>query len=324
MKGQGNVRGTDDSGVESKSRIAFVTIGQAPRPDIVPEIIGMLDSSAAFDQFGALDGLTREDVDRHPPRPRERSLYTRLSDGSHVVTHADLIEDRLQGLMRRLDRRGFRLIVLISTGVFRPIATATPLVHGQRAVDAWIAALVMGNCRIGVIYPLAQQLETSPRHGLLIQNARFAAATGEAGALEDAASRLKETDFVLMHSVGYTEAMARRIALASGKPVVTARRIIAGTMRLHLEGAASEAAPARASASGRELVERLPSPAQKLTGRERDVLSQVFEGRSNKAIGRALGISHRTVEIHRARAIAKLGASSAIELIRWSMIGLSD
>jgi DNA-binding CsgD family transcriptional regulator len=197
----------------------------------------------------------------------------------------------------------------------------TPIVHGQRALDAWIAALVMGNCRIGVIYPLDQQMLTAPRHGLLIQNARFAAATGEAGELEDAASRLKEADFVLMHSVGYTEAMARRVAMASGKPVVTARRIIAGTMRLHLEAGGSETGLVRGGVSGIELVERLPSPAIKLTRRERDVLSHVLEGRSNKAIGKALGISYRTVEIHRARAMAKFGASSATELVRWSMIG---
>jgi DNA-binding CsgD family transcriptional regulator len=311
--------GTNGAGAP---RIAFVTIGQAPRPDILPEVLGMLDVAPVCEQFGALDGLSREEIGRHPTRPRERSLYTRLADGSHVVAHADFVEDRLQELIGRLDRRGYDLIVLISTGVFRPIATLTPLVHGQRALDAWIAALVMGDCRIGVIYPLDQQTRTSPRHGLLIQNARLAAATGEAGSLADAASRVKEADFVLMHSVGYTEAMARQVAVASGKPVVTARRIIAGSMRLHLR-AASETMPARTGLSGHSLIERLPSPAQKLTRRERDVLSHVLEGHSNKAIGRVLGISHRTVEIHRSRAMAKFGTASATELVRWSMIGLA-
>ncbi|WP_368735528.1 glycine betaine ABC transporter substrate-binding protein, partial [Escherichia coli] len=36
---------------------------------------------------------------------------------------------------------------------FTPLATRTPLVHGQRAVDAWIAALVVGDARIGLIVP---------------------------------------------------------------------------------------------------------------------------------------------------------------------------
>jgi DNA-binding CsgD family transcriptional regulator len=307
---------------KSGFRIAFVTIGQAPRPDVVPEILGMLNASPAYDQFGALDGLTDEEIGRRSVRPRERCLYTRLADSSHVALSADFVEDRLQDLMRRLDRRGYNLIALVSTGVFRPIATLTPLVHGQRALDAWIAALVIGDCRIGVIYPLDRQARMNPSHGLLMQNARFAAATGEPGLLEEAASQLKQADFVLMHSVGYTEDMARRVASVSGKPVVTARRIIAGAMRLHLEAAGSEATASRSGASGRELVDRLPSPAKKLTRREHDVLSHVLEGLSNKAIGQALGISYRTVEIHRSRAMAKFGAASPTELVRWSMIGL--
>ena len=316
-----NKRGQGTDVDNGGPRIAFVTIGQAPRPDIVPEILGMLNASPAYDQFGALDGLAAEDIAGRPARPNERILYTRLADGSHAAVGAEFVEDRLADLARRLDQRGYDLIALISTGVFRPLTTLTPLVHGQRALDAWIAALVIGDCQIGVIYPLDQQTRTNPRHGLLLQNARFAAATGEAGPLEQAAAQLKQADFVLMHSVGYTEAMARQVAVASGKPVVTARRIIAGAIRLHLEAVAAEAPVPGANASGRELVERLPSPATKLTSRERDVLSHVLEGRSNKEIGRALGISHRTVEIHRGRALAKFGAGSTVELIRWSMIG---
>jgi protein AroM len=318
--------GTADKAADRKerpSRIALVTIGQAPRPDIVPEILAMLDAEPEFDEFGALDGLDQETIALNPAGPRDRSLYTRLADGTHVVVRASFIEERLQQLILMLDRRGYDLIVLVSTGVFRPIATLTPFVHGQRALDAWIAALVLGDCQIGVVYPLAQQMRTHLAHGLLIQNARFAAATGETGRLEEAATRLREADFVLMHSVGYTEAMARQVSAKTGKPVVTARRIIAGLMRLHLGTTGSETHAPRAGAiSGQELVDRLPSPAQQLTRRERDVLSQVLDGHSNKVIGRALGISHRTVEIHRARAMAKFGTGSTMELVRWSMLGL--
>lgn len=307
---------------ERAPRIAFVTIGQAPRPDIVPEILAMLDVVPAYDEFGALDGLDRGTIAHHPAGPRDRSLYTRLADGTHMVVKASFIEERLQQLLLALDRRGYDLIVLVSTGVFRPVATLTPLVHGQRALDAWIAALVLGDCQIGVIYPLAQQTRTNPAHGLLIQNARFAAATGETGRLEEAAARLKEADFVLMHSVGYTEAMARQVSATAGKPVVTARRIIAGLMRLHLGTGNETHAPRTGTISGHELIDRLPSPTQQLTRRERDVLSQVLDGHSNKVIGRTLGISHRTVEIHRSRAMAKFGTGSMMELVRWSMLGL--
>ena len=63
------------------------------------------------------------------------------------------------------------------------------------------------------------------------------------------------------------------------------------------------------------LVDRLPPPSVSLTPRERQVLDCVMNGEANKAIARRLGISHRTVEIHRGRAMNKLEARSPAELI---------
>jgi FixJ family two-component response regulator len=53
-----------------------------------------------------------------------------------------------------------------------------------------------------------------------------------------------------------------------------------------------------------------------LSDRETDVLTQLVKGLSNKEIGRALSISHRTVEIHRANMMAKLGAQSTPDAVR--------
>ena len=53
-----------------------------------------------------------------------------------------------------------------------------------------------------------------------------------------------------------------------------------------------------------------------LTPREREVLTQIAAGASSKEAGRHLGISFRTIEIHRARIMEKLGARNAADLVR--------
>lgn len=67
--------------------------------------------------------------------------------------------------------------------------------------------------------------------------------------------------------------------------------------------------------------ERLES----LTPREREVLTMVSSGKPNKVMAADLGVSQRTVEIHRARVMEKMGASSLAQLVRMIMdLGTPD
>lgn len=57
-----------------------------------------------------------------------------------------------------------------------------------------------------------------------------------------------------------------------------------------------------------------------LSARERDVLDGLLAGRSNKVIAYDLGISVRTVEVHRARMMERLGLRQLAEVIRLGVI----
>jgi len=60
-----------------------------------------------------------------------------------------------------------------------------------------------------------------------------------------------------------------------------------------------------------------------LTPREREVAALIADGASNKEAGRRLGISPRTVELHRAHIMEKLGARNAADLVRIVLTGPS-
>lgn len=80
--------------------------------------------------------------------------------------------------------------------------------------------------------------------------------------------------------------------------------------------AAIAASGARAAARAKSRKADELAGADQLTPREREVLLLISSGQSNKEAGRELGISPRTIEVHRARIMEKLGARNAADLVR--------
>ena len=62
---------------------------------------------------------------------------------------------------------------------------------------------------------------------------------------------------------------------------------------------------------------------QNLTPREREVMDQVVIGKHNREIAEILGISARTVEVHKARMMTKLGVGGVPDLVRLSLTALN-
>jgi FixJ family two-component response regulator len=58
---------------------------------------------------------------------------------------------------------------------------------------------------------------------------------------------------------------------------------------------------------------------ESLTPREREVLELMVQGRQNKVMAGDLGLSQRTVEIHRAHVMEKMGANSVAQLVRMAL-----
>lgn len=88
------------------------------------------------------------------------------------------------------------------------------------------------------------------------------------------------------------------------------------TFWCHVTGRALDRSNPHASGiwSFEDLSQQRPVKAE-LTGREREVAARLLDGLTSKEIGRALGISHRTVEIYRARLIRKYGANTTVDLV---------
>jgi PAS domain S-box-containing protein len=88
------------------------------------------------------------------------------------------------------------------------------------------------------------------------------------------------------------------------------------TFWCHVTGRAFDrAAPHAAGIWSFEDLSARRSVHASLTPREREVAAQIMQGHTAKEIGRTLAISHRTVEIYRARLMRKVGAASTADLV---------
>ena len=90
----------------------------------------------------------------------------------------------------------------------------------------------------------------------------------------------------------------------------------------HITGRAlNQAAPHQAGIwCFEDLSARRPVQAE-LTAREREVAAHLMQGLTSKQIGKGLAISHRTVEIYRARLMRKYKASTTADLVQKLMSG---
>lgn len=102
---------------------------------------------------------------------------------------------------------------------------------------------------------------------------------------------------------------------ASADELVRAVRLVAAGRRYLAADFRDRAIEAWAKGAGAEPAD----PYETLSPREREVAQLAAEGLGNKEIGQRLFISPRTVEVHRAKVLRKLGLASQTELVRWAL-----
>jgi DNA-binding NarL/FixJ family response regulator len=67
------------------------------------------------------------------------------------------------------------------------------------------------------------------------------------------------------------------------------------------------------------VVSRTRPGAMRLTGREREVVTLITEGKTNREVARSLGMSEKTADSHRLNIMKKLRIHNKAELVRWAL-----
>jgi len=214
------------------TRIAFLTISQSPRDDLIPDLVAQIGGDNEAVEFGVLDGLSDSEISALAPRGEDLCLVSRLNDGRETTLSKGWVEGALQAKLDAIDGQGFDLIVLLCTGSFPMLHSKTLMVEAGRVVDHFVEALDDGGRKIGVMVPNADQVGNFQRSAGDGARSLYTHASPYTDRRFDAAAReLGEADFIVMHCMGYDGAMRQQVAAVSGRPVVLSRNVVADAVR---------------------------------------------------------------------------------------------
>ncbi|MBP0618497.1 AroM family protein [Cupriavidus consociatus] len=226
---------------ERLPRVAFVTIGQAPRTDVVPQMLADLGLPVAAEEFGILDGLDANAIAALAPAGDEYRFASRLRDGSQAVMGKPVAEAMLARLMASLDDGRFDALVPLCTGTALP-AMRTLVIEPQQVVDHLTVALARGCKRLGIVLPLEGQvgsfhlIEPVTCELRVTHASPYTDTNTGTGRFAQAGETLRGCDLVVMHCMGYTEAMRAEVARHAGAPVLLSNRMVATLLGQVLHG----------------------------------------------------------------------------------------
>jgi protein AroM len=217
----------------AQSTLGVVTIGQAPRVDLLPEITPHLPPGVQIIEHGALDGMSEADIAALAPRGGETALTSRLASGESAVFSHDQAMPLVQQAVQRSQDDGADVVLVVCSGAFPPLVCHVPLLLAEPLAQHGVAGLANGR-RVGIIRPLESQLEEGRRRWQRILNGPFpetrAASpyTGGTEAVAAAAAELADhSDLLVLDCMGYDEAMRSQAAAVSRRPVVLVRSTVA-------------------------------------------------------------------------------------------------
>jgi protein AroM len=207
-------------------RMGVVVIGQSPRPSVANEIAAVLSPGLEIDLRGALDGMTRAEIDAIPPIDGADALFTLLPNGDAVTISKKAVEKRAAIQMQKFASEGVKVAMLACTGKFPNLAPEGLMILPSAVVHKMVEA-VLPKGRLGVFSPLPEQTALIARKwerenievvGLTLQPGSDVAAVDEAARKMAALS----PDLVVMDCMSYTRANKARVRLAYGGPVILA------------------------------------------------------------------------------------------------------
>jgi protein AroM len=142
------------------TKLGALVMGQSPRPDVEAMVHSIAGEDIELDLRGALDGLSRAEIDALPPLDDADTIFTRLPNGDGVRISKRAIITHGTNTLQALTDAGNDVTMILCTGDFPDWMERFNVVFPARALLASVRALRTSG-RLGVFTPLAEQCRKS-------------------------------------------------------------------------------------------------------------------------------------------------------------------
>ncbi|WP_316214192.1 AroM family protein [Bradyrhizobium sp. SZCCHNR2032] len=205
-------------------RMGVVVIGQSPRPSVQAEIAAVLSPGIAIELRGALDGMSREEIDAIPPVDGADSLFTLLPNGDNVRISKKAVEGRANAQLARFKQEGIDVTMLACTGKFPNLAPDGLVILPSAVLHRMVEA-VLPKGRLGVFSPLPEQTALIAgkwqREGVKVVGVTLQPGSDDA-AVDAAAQEMssRQPDLVVLDCMSYSSANKARVRQHYPGPVI--------------------------------------------------------------------------------------------------------
>jgi len=207
-------------------KLGAMVIGQSPRHDVEAEIRAAAGDGIDIDLRGALDGLTRQQIDAIPPVSDTDTLFTRLPSGDAVSISKKAVMAHGERQLVDLIAGGFDVTMILCTGDFPGWSERFRVVYPSRVLRNLVTALQPSGA-IGVFTPLPEQAaktEARWRDAGLTPTVVPLSPNAEGKAVEAAARHLvpAQPELLVFDCISYTSQAKRRACETLATPGVLA------------------------------------------------------------------------------------------------------
>lgn len=230
-----------------QTTVGAITLGQAPRDDIVPAMQARLGPQTRFVQAGALDEVPTSEIESMVAESGERAHVSRLRDGSStkMLSHAKWAP-LMQSALDRVVADGAEVVIVLCASDWSELRSDVLMLNAGPMCDGVVNQLAAGK-RLGVIRPrpdspdeaqdrktLFDQFGIEPSTTVLNPYAAGISTEDFARAGEDL--RRAGADSVFLACMGMDTAMRDAVRSTSGCPVFNAQGIMVSILREIIQG----------------------------------------------------------------------------------------